>query len=156
MTYRPDPGFQVASQSSRTDPIAPVEDKPVAENVVDTTNLAVAVYPYPSATGVAMVPHKDLSFTGKLITAAGGTVNVTVWGINDDDLVTGDWINVTPSGYRTDDNTVGNAAITSTGAVTTLFALDFDNFNYDYYKVEVDVLVSAVNTVIIKQRRKAI
>ena len=156
MTYRPDLGFQTASKSSRVDNIRTVEDKALPENLVDTTNLAIGTHNYPSVTGAAMIPSKDMSLTGKIITAAGGTINITVWATNDEDLAAGDWHNVTRGGYRPDDDTSGNANITSTGVNTEKFAIDFDNLNYDYYYVEVEVLVSAVNTVVIKQRKKAL
>ena len=156
--FETDPTIQDASRSKRTDPIAPVEDKPIAETVVDTTNLShvTGTFYYPSATGAAMLPWKDLSFTGKIIgDATPGTVTITFQGTNDEDLVTGDWHDVTPGGYRPDDDTSGNASITVSNGTET-FAIDFDNFNYEHYRVKVVIGASSTNTVIIKQRRKAL
>jgi len=156
MTYRPNPGYQVASQSSRNDDIRRDRDMALPENLVDTTNLAIATHEYPSATGAAMLPSKDLSLTGKIIDI-NGTVTVTVWATNDEDLAAGDWHNVTYAGYRTDGHlpATGNASITVTNG-TEEFAIDFDNLNYDYYKVQVICAGSATNTVIVKQRKKAL
>jgi len=154
--FETDPTIQDASRSSRVDNIRTAEDKALPENLVDTTNLAIATYHYPSATGAAMLPSKDLSLTGKIITAAGGIINITVWATNDEDLATGDWHDVTLSGWRTDLGTGLHANITSTGVNTEKFAIDFDNLNYNHYYVEVEVLGSAVNTLVIKQRKKAL
>jgi len=121
-------------------------------DLVDTTNVTAATHYYPSATGESMDGYDDMSLTGKLIDAD-GTLTLTVEGTNDEDTATADWIDVTKGGYRTDDNSVGNASITVTNGTET-FAIDFDNFNYKYYRVKV-VADGATNTVIVKGRKKA-
>ena len=153
MTWFGDPTNQKASNSKRVDNIRTAEDKALPESLVDTTNLAIATYHYPSATGAAMLPSKDLSFTGKIIDAD-GTVTVTFEGTNDEDLATADWIDFTPMGTRTDLGTMGHASIAVTNGTLT-FGMDFDEVNYDYYRVQVICADSATNTVIIKQRKKA-
>lgn len=152
--FETDPTIQDASKSGRTNEIRPDRDIALPESLVDTTNLAVATYYYPSATGAAMLPTKDLSLTGKLIAAATGTVTLTVEVTNDEDL-TATWHDITMSGYRPDDNTIGNASITVSNG-TEEFAICFDELNFDYYRIKVVILVSAVNTVIIKQRKKVL
>jgi len=124
----------------------------VTESLIDTTNQGIATYYYPSANGASMYGYKDLSLTGKFIDAD-GTVTMTVCAMNDTDLAAGDWIDITPAGYRADNNSTGNTSITVTNGTVT-FAFDFDNLNYDRFRVKLVQAASATNTHIIKMRRK--
>ena len=153
MTFISNKSLQETSKSDRTDPILPIENKALAESLLDTTNLPIAIqYYYPSDSGALMVPFKDVSFTGKFIIAS-GTIIMTLEVTNDEDLVAPDWIDVTKLGLL-HDNTSGNASVTITNS-TLKFAIMFKELGYKYYRVRVDIVDDATNTVIIKQRRKA-
>lgn len=156
--FTTDPTIQDASKSKRVGDIRPVENKAITESLVDTTNLShvTGTFYYPSSTGAAMLPFKDLSLTGKIIgDATPGTVTLTVEVTNDEDRAAGDWIDITMGGYRPDDDTSGNASITVSNGTET-FAIDFDNLNYSYYRVKVVIAASSTNTVVVKQKKKAL
>lgn len=150
-------GTTWATNSIRCTEIASLDTKASLVSLVDTTNIPMGDNEYPSATGKAMLPYTHLSLTGKLIAAAGETLTLTVLATNDEDLVAGDWHDITMSGYRTDNNTTGNVSITVTGAGPEKFAIDFDNLNYDYYYVNINSTdVAPANTVIVKERRRVV
>jgi len=144
---------ELASRSDRVGEVRPVENKAIPNDMVDDVNLAAATHYFPSALGVATLPSKDLSFTGKIIDAD-GTIEITFEGTNDEDLAAGDWIPFTMSGTRTDLGTGLHASITVTNGTVT-FGMDFDNLNYDYWRVKI-VCSGATNTVIVKERNKAL
>lgn len=117
------------------------------DEVYDGTNLAAGTNYYPSSTGASMDGYKNMSLTGKLIDAD-NTTTITVEATNDEDATNADWIQV--YGYDTKNNsTVNSIAAAST---TTTFAIDFDNFNYNYFRVKI-VTGDSTNTIIVKQRR---
>jgi len=148
-------GYDAGTDSQKVFEVSPVNQQFVSESLVDTTN--VSTDSYPSTTGATMDGYSDLSLTGQMIEAGGESLTLTVEATNDEDTAAGIWIDVTPAGYRADDNTTGNASIiANAGSGTVNFALDFDNFNYRYYRVTVTATDSANNTLSLKARRKAI
>lgn len=146
-------GYVWADNDNRVKETASLDTKVSPVSLVDTTDIAAATHYYPGATGKAMLPYKDLSLTGKLIDAD-GTLTLTVEAMDDEDTTGGDWIDITKSGYKPDDNTTGNASITITNG-TEKYAICFDEFNFDYYRIKI-VASGATNTVICKERRKAL
>lgn len=151
-TYVPNGAYDSISRSDRVDDINSAEDKAVSESLLDTTNLAIGTNYYPSSSGLAMLPFKGLSLTGRL-EDADGTITLTLEGTNDEDLASGDWHDITRGGYRPDDHTTGNANITVTSG-TELYAINWDNINFTHVRVKLVTATSATNTITIKMRRK--
>jgi len=125
----------------------------VQDSLVDTTNIAAGTGYFPSATGMSMDGFKDLSITGKLIEGDAVTDTLEVQVTNDEDTTNADWVSV--YGLRVDTNTLSNLITTGGVAGTYLFAWDFDNLNYSYFRVKY-VLADSTNTLIIKARRKSL
>lgn len=122
-------------------------------SLVDTTNVAAATGYYPSATGMSMDGYKDLSLTGKIIEEDAVTDTIEVQATNDEDTTNADWVTI--YGYRSDTNAMVNIITTGGSAGTYTFAIDFDNFNYSYFRVNY-VMADSTNTLIIKARRKSL
>lgn len=102
---------------------------------------------------MSMDGYKDLSFTGKIIEGDAVTDTIEVQATNDSDVVNADWVTV--YGYRADTNAMVNIITTGGAAGTYTFAIDFDNFNYSYFRVKY-VMADSTNTLIIKARRKSL
>ena len=117
---------------------------------VDTTNVSAATHYYPSATGSTMNGYKDQSMTGKFIDGD-GTLTLTLEVSNDEDSATADW----NGAYFYDDelnSTVSSKTVTNG---TELFTLSCNNNNFRLYRWVV-IASGATNTVILKERKKAL
>ena len=120
---------------------------PVLESLVDDVDIPMGTNYYPDEEGEEMGAYKLLSFTGKLIDSD-NTTSIYIQGTNDESPLTADWI--TLYGYDTTSNTFVN--VMSAVSTTKLIGWDFDNFNYNRYRVKL-VTGDSSNTVIIKLRK---
>ena len=102
---------------------------------------------------MSMDGYKDLSLTGKIIEEDAVTDTIEVQATNDEDTTNADWVTI--YGYRSDTNAMVNIITTGGSAGTYTFAIDFDNFNYSYFRVKY-VMADSTNTLIIKARRKSL
>jgi hypothetical protein len=143
-------GYTYATTSNRVEEVDPLNDKDTIVNLVDTTNVSAATHYYPSATGASMDGYKDMSLSGKFIDAD-GTLTLTVEMMNDEDTSGGDWVQV--YGYDDKNNATVNSWTVTNGTLT--FSNSFNNANYKYYRIAV-VASGATNTVIVKERKKAL
>jgi hypothetical protein len=125
----------------------------VQDSLVDTTNITAGTIYYPSSTGMSMDGFKDLSLTGKLIEGDAVLDTIAVEVTNDEDPATADWITV--YWFNPNTNAMQNLITTASVAGTYLFTMDFDNFNYSYFRVKV-ILADSTNTLIVKSRRKSL
>ena len=142
--------FDATTETLKTSEQAPLWTRYVADSLLDTTNIAAATNYYPSSTGASMEGYKNMSLTGKFIDAD-GTMTLTVEGTNDEDTTNADWIQV--YGFDTKNNTTATSWTVTNGTLT--FAIDFESFDFTYFRV-VMVNSGATNTGIIKLNRKAI
>ncbi len=118
--------------------------------MADTTNVSAATHYYPASTGATMDGYKDQSMTGKFIDAD-GTLTLTLEVSNDEDPATADW----NGAYFYDDelnSTVSSKTVTNG---TELFSLSVNNNNFRLYRWVV-IASGATNTVILKERKKAL
>lgn len=143
-------GTSSITGTTNTFEVNPLSDQYLEQSLVDTTNVSADTHYYPATTGNLLGGFKDISFSGKLIDAD-GTLTVTVEVTNDEDSTNADWIQV----YIYDDknNSVVNSITVTNGTLT--FGLSANNINYRSYRVKV-VASGATNTVIVKERRKAL
>lgn len=119
--------------------------------LIDKTDLAVGTHHYPGPAGERTL-SKDLSFTG-ILEDVDGTIGWQLHGTNGNPAVAESWHNVTWAGYRTDKlDEGGEKEITVTNG-TEKFAIDFDGFNYDYWRVEI-VTGGPTNRITTNDRRK--
>lgn len=141
--------ISVGTPASSDDPVE-IKGQYKSTSLVDTTNVSAATHYYPSATGESMDGYKDLSMSGKFIDAD-GTLTLTLEAMNDEDTTSGDWI----SAYFYDDqnNATVNSLTVTNGTLTMLVSAK--NANFSYYRWVV-VANGATNTVILKERRKAL
>ena len=142
--------YTIATDSKRVEEIDPLDQKYVPGNLVDTTNVSAATHYYPSATGSTMDGFQDQSMTGKFIDAD-GTLTLTLEVSNDEDSTNADW----NGAYFYDDelNATVNTKTVTNG--TELFSLSCNNNNFSLYRWVV-VASGATNTVILKERKKAL
>ena len=128
----------------------PLDQRFSNQSLVDTTNVSAATHYYPDSDGFSMDGYADLSLSGKLIDAD-GTLTLTFEATNDEDTSGGDWVQVY---FRDDknDSTVNSYSVTN-GTLTMAASLNNNNFRYGRWKL---VASGATNTVILKQRRKAL
>jgi hypothetical protein len=143
-------GYDSGTDSQKVYEVSPLNQQYTPSSLADTTNVAATTHYYPSATGASMAGYKDLSFSGKLIDAD-NTLTLTVEAMNDEDTTSGDWIQV--YGYDDKNNATLNSWSITNGTLT--FAISFNEMNYRYYRVKL-VAGGATNTVIIKERKKAL
>jgi hypothetical protein len=146
--------YVAGTDSLRTEEINPLSQQYVSELLVSTTNLAIAVYYYPSAAGAAMAGYKDVSFDYFLVGGVGTTLTMTIEGTSDD--VTPYWHDITQAGYNLGTNAAGSASFVAGPGVTTQGILDFDEYNAKLIRVKLDVAGGALNTERIRMRRKAL
>jgi len=123
-----------ATQSNRDEEIDPVDEHYLEIELVDDTNLGAATVYYPSATGQSMANLNNVSTHG--VTSGGVT---TTFEARIDDST--DWVDITPAGYRLDDNTTGNASF-----VDQTFMLDFDDLHVRHIRIK-SVTADATNGV---------
>ena len=144
-----DKNYTAATNSSRSEEVDPLSEQYVNESLVDTTNVSAVTHYYPSSTGGTMDGYKDQSMTGKFIDAD-GTLTLTLQVTNDEDT-SGDW----NGAYFYDDelNATVNSKTVTNG--TELFSLSMNNNNFRRYRWVV-VASGATNTVILKERKKAL
>jgi len=119
-------------------------------DLVDTTNISAATHYYPASTGDTMDGYQDQSITGKFIDAD-GTLTLTLEVSNDEDSASADWNSV----YFYDDannSTVNGLTVTNN---TLLISASANNNNFRRYRWAV-VASGATNTVILKERKKAL
>jgi len=143
-------GYTWATNSIRTEEIDPLDQKYLDVNLADTTNVSAATHYYPASTGATMDGYKDQSMTGKFIDAD-GTLTLTLEVSNDEDPATADW----NGAYFYDDelnSTVSSKTVTNG---TELFSLSVNNNNFRLYRWVV-IASGATNTVILKERKKAL
>lgn len=143
-------GYTWATNSIRTEEIDPLSSHYLNESLVDTTNVSAATHYYPGATGDSMDGYADLSLSGKFIDAD-GTLTLTLEVMNDEDTSSGDWIQAY---FYDDKNDVNVNSLTVTNGTLT-FLCSANNCNFRYYRWVV-VASGATNTVILKQRKKAL
>jgi hypothetical protein len=126
--------YTSATDSSRDEEIDPLDEHYLEEELVDDTNLDAATVYYPSSTGQAMGNFNNVSIHG----VTSGGVTVTIEAKIDDST---DWVDITPAGYRLDDNTTGNASF-----VDQTFMLDFDDLHVRNIRIK-SVTADATNGV---------
>lgn len=145
-------GHTWATSSDRSEEVDPVSQQYVNESLVDTTNVTAATHYYPSSTGSVMDGYADLSVTGKFIDGD-GTLTLTLEVSNDDDSANADWNAIK---FFDDDSAVAAlvASLTVTNG-TLLLTATSKELNYRRYRWKV-VASGATNTVILKQRKKAL
>ena len=114
--------------------------------LVSALNLSVGTHYFPDSDGEEIEGYADLSLIA-FMEDVDGTMTLTVEGSNG---LT--WIDVTKAGYRTDNNTVGNANFEVTNGALT-FGVDFDNWNYKFYRIKV-VVTGATNAINLDTRVK--
>ena len=144
------PAYDSGTDSFKQFEVNPLSDHYQNTSLADTTNISSGGVYYPSSTGATMDGYSDLSFTGKLIEAASDSITLTVEMSNDEDT-SGDWIQV----YFYDDQndqTVNQISVTGD---TVAYAISLNKANFRRYRVLVDA-DSATNTVIVKERKKAL
>lgn len=110
-------GYQYGANLLRVSETDPLDQHFVEEELVDTTNTTAATTYYPSSTGFSMSNYNNLSIHG----VTSGGVTFTLEAKIDDST---DWVDITPAGYRLDDNTTGNASL-----VDQTFIMDFDDLH---------------------------
>lgn len=115
---------------------------------VDTTNVTAATTYYPSSLWVAMDQYKHMSLTGKFIDADNKIV-MTVEATNDEDQTNADRVQVYCT--RNWNNALEENQWTASNGTLT-FALTFQDFNFQYFRVKV-VNLDNTNTCIIKIRQ---
>lgn len=145
--------YDPTTDSNKISEVAPLSIQYVPDSLIDTTNVAAGTSYLPSATGMSMDGFKDLSFTGKIIEGDAVTDSFQVEVTNDEDPATADW--VVSYGFRVDTNAMVNIITTGGAAGTYTFALDFDNFNFSYFRIKL-ITGDSTNTIVIKARRKAL
>jgi len=148
--------FDLLSQSDRVTEIDPLNEKVVAEQLVDTTLSSYsAVLYYPSADGATMDGYRDLGATihlvgGEAAGPANVTADLTLEVSNDDDAnpATRQWIDVTAAGYRLDlDSTVGaGGTIQSVGTTAVNTQVDWDELNVRRYRFRLELDASPTET----------
>lgn len=143
-------GFDWTTETIAVAESDPLDQRYLNENILDDTNISATTHYYPSATGETMDGYADLSLTGKLIDAD-GTLTLTLECTNDEDTSGGDWVSV----YFYDDknNATVNSQTVTNGTLTMAISANNNNFRYFRWAV---VASGATNTVILKQRRKAL
>lgn len=143
-------GYDVSTDTDKVTEQAPLNNKYVADSIVDTTNQATGLAYFPSAAGMSHDGFRDLSLTGQFVDAD-GTITAWLEVTNDEAAATGDFRKI----YGADDmNGVAINQISVTNS-TLNFALNYENLNYSFVRVAV-YPTSATNTIIVKMRRKAI
>jgi hypothetical protein len=130
----------------------------VSESLVDTTNLTVGTYYYPSEGGWDMAAgnqgnYRDVSLTGKLISGEGITCSLGLYGTNDEDATAAsrDWVLI--QGWDSPLGTSVQGAVSLNS--TTTFGLVYENINFKYVRAVVTAS-GTVGTVIVKARRKTV
>jgi len=113
---------------------------------------------YPSTLGMAVDGYKNISCSGKVITAAAATAYATVCNdvTNDEDPTNADWVQVA---YTKD--TAGTSAGQTKNAITVnngtmIWAHSLMNCNYSYFRkllILAGATANTANTKIIKVRR---
>ena len=142
-------GYDTGTDSNKAFEVNPLSDQYVSSSLADTTNVSAATHYYPSSTGGTMDGYKDQSLTGKFIDAD-GTLTLTLEVTNDEDT-SGDW-----NGAYFYDNELNSTVNTKTVTNgTELFTLSVNNNNFRRYRWVV-VASGATNTVILKERKKAL
>lgn len=134
MSYITNPALDKDTKSVRVSEVNQEGSQPIYEELVDTTNLAAATYYYPSSDGRTRGKFNYVSIHGE----TSGGVTVTFEGKNDDST---DWKDITPAGYRLDDNSNGNASF-----VDQSFIVDFDGLRVRNFRIKV-VTADATNGV---------
>ena len=132
--YGPDKKYTQSTDSQRGEEIDPIGEHYLEEELVDDTDLGAATNYYPSSTGAAMSDSNNFSIHA----VTSGGVTTTVEGKIDDST---DWVDITPAGYRLDDNTTGNASF-----VDQTFILDFDNLHVRNVRIK-SITADATNAV---------
>jgi hypothetical protein len=143
-------GFDWSAESITVAEQSPLDQQYVNESLVDTTNVAATTHYYPSSSGDTMDGYKDMSLTGKLIDAD-GTLTLSLECMNDEDTAAGDWNSV----YFYDDVANANVLTQTVTNGTITFAVSANNNNFRRFRWGVTAS-GATNTVILKQRRKAL
>ena len=148
--------FDLVAQADRVQEIDPLNEKVVAEQLVDTAlSSYTGVLYYPSADGATMDGYRDLGATIHLVggttsAPADVTADLTLEVSNDDDAnpATRQWIDVTPAGYRLDlDSTVGvGGTIQSVGASAVNTQVDWDELNVRRYRFRLELDDSPTGT----------
>ena len=143
-------GYNWSTQKVGTSESDPLDEHYINESLVDTTNVSAATHYYPSSTGGTMDGFKDQSLSGKLIDAD-GTLTLTLEVSNDEDSTNADWNDA----YFYDDELNATVATKTVTNGTELFTLSCNNNNFRRYRWVV-VASGATNTVILKERKKAL
>ena len=144
-------GYNWSTQKVGTSESDPLDEHYSNGSVdIDTTNVSAATHYYPSATGGTMDGFKDQSLSGKFIDAD-GTLTLTLQVSNDEDSTNADWNDA----YFYDDELNATVATKTVTNGTELFTLSCNNNNFRRYRWVV-VASGATNTVILKERKKAL
>jgi hypothetical protein len=140
---------QVSASLARVGETDPLNMQAELIPLLDGANIAAGTKYYPSSVGAATLPYKHISLTGKFVDAD-GTITGKFQVTNDEDRVSGDWHDISPSGYRADKNTLGEASITVTNG-TEKYAVCYDVANWGFWRFEV-INDGATNTQTVKGR----
>jgi len=136
-------GYTWGTVSNRSEEIDPMDEHYVEAELIDTTNVAAATNYYPSSSGQVMGNYNNVSIHG----VTSGGVTFTVEAKIDDST---DWVDITPAGYRLDDNTSGNASL-----IDQTFMMDFDDLRVRNVRIK-SVTADATNGVQYHWRLSAI
>lgn len=123
-----------ATSSDRVEEIDPVDEHYVEEELVDTTNLSADTRYYPSSTGKSLGNFNNVSIHG----VTSGGVTVTIEAKIDDST---DWVDITPAGYRLDDDAKGNETL-----IDQTFMLSFTDLHVRNVRIK-SVTSDATNAV---------
>lgn len=138
-------GYDYGSNANRTEEVDPLNQQYAEEELIDTTNIPMGTYYYPSSAGALMGGYKDLSIGFELSGGVTMTMEATL-----DDAAVPDWRDITKAGFELYTNTNNNASYIDTGGI-----LDYDNLNVKKWRVKI-VTSDGTNAVQLHTRRKAL
>ena len=129
---------------------SPISSDVDPTELVNTTNVAIGTYQYPSSSGSSMDGYKGLSLTGTL-EDADGTITLTLWASNGSSPSTDTFTQIAFV-----DDTSGST-VTSVVATneTKQIATRVEDMNYRYYYWQVE-FSGSTNTIILNERKRAL
>ena len=160
--------YTALTTSKKVSEVDPLDNRDGLLTLLDTTNLPVGTYWYPSSTGLNVGSAnagggnaKNISLTFGTITADDNKLTLTVEGTNDEDSSTAFWAPIRFSDHTEGSNNLSVEIGSTSGAATTSAArqldIDYHNCNLVRVKLVVEKGAGALgNTVLIKGRVTAL